>query len=57
MHTCTCQNADQTSNSLDDYQTAPDLVVHCLLSYIPIPIIGVNMVSYFAASVTYTTIY
>ena len=25
MYTCTCQNADQMSNSIDHYQTAPDL--------------------------------
>ena len=57
MHTCTCQNADQMSNSLDHYQTAPDLGVHCLLRYIFVPIFGVNTASYFAASVTNTTIY
>ena len=57
MHTCTCQNADQMSNSIDHYQTAPDLDVHCLLRYISVPIFGVNPVSYFAASVTNTTIY
>ena len=39
------------------YQTAPDLGVHCLLRYISVPIFGVNTVSYFAASVTNTTIY
>ena len=50
MHTCTCQNADQMSNSIDHYQT--DLGVHCLLRFISVPIFGVNTVSYFAASVT-----
>ena len=45
------------SNSLDHYQTAPDLGVHCLLRYISVPIFGVNTVSYFAASVKNTTIY
>ena len=54
MHTCTCQNADQMSNSLDHYQTAPDLGVS---SGIYVQIFGVNSVSYFAASVTNTTIY
>ena len=49
MHTCTCQNADQMSNSLYHYQTA-DLGVHCLLRYISVPIFGVNTVSYFAAN-------
>ena len=48
MHTCTCQNADQMSNSIDPYQTAPDLGVHCLLRYIS---------AYFAASVTNTTMH
>ena len=57
MSACTCQNADQMSNSIDYYQTAPDLGVHCLLRYISVPIFGVNTVSYFAASVTNTTIY
>ena len=58
MHTCTCQNADQMSNIVDHYQTAaPDLGVHCLLRYISVPIFEVNTVSYFAASVTNTTIY
>ena len=58
MHTCTCQNADQMSNSVDHYQTAaPDLGVHYLLRYISVPIFEVNTVSYFAASVTNTTIY
>ena len=57
MHTCTCQNADQMSNSIDHYQTAPDLGVHCLFRYISVPIFGVNTVSYSAASVTNTTIY
>ena len=55
MHTCTCPNADQMSNSIDHYQTAPDLGVHCLLMYISVPIFGVNTVSYLAASVTNTT--
>ena len=55
MHTCTCQNADQMSNSVDHYQTvAPDLGVHCLLKYISVPIFEVNTVSYLAASVTNT---
>ena len=45
------------SNSLDHYQTAPDLGVHCLLRYISVPIFWVNTASYFAASVTNTTIY
>ena len=54
MHTCTSQFADQMSNSLDHYQTAPDLGVHCLLRYISVPIFGVNTVSYFAASVKNT---
>ena len=45
------------SNSIDHYQTAPDLGVHCLLRYISVPIFGVNTVSYLAASVTNTTIY
>ena len=45
------------SNSIDNYQTAPDLGRHCLLRYISVPIIGVNTVSYLAASVTNTTIY
>ena len=45
------------SNSKDHYQTASDLVVHCLLMYISVPIFGVNTVSYLAASVTNTTIY
>ena len=58
MHTCTCQNADQMSNSVDHYQTAaPDLGVHCLLRYISVPIFGVNTGSYFAASVTNTDRY
>ena len=57
MHTCSCQNADQMSNSKDHYQTASDLGVHCLLMYISVPIFGVNTVSYLAASVTNTTIY
>ena len=57
MHTCTCQNTDQMSNSTDHYQTAPDLVRHRLLRYISVPIFGVNTVSYLAASVTNTTIY
>ena len=57
MHTCTCQNTDQISNRTEHYQTAPDLGVHCLLRYIPVPIFGVNTVSYPAASVTNTTIY
>ena len=57
MHTCTCLNADQMSNSIDHYQTAPDLGVHCLLRRKSVPIFGVNTVSYFAASVTNTTIY
>ena len=48
---------DQMSNSIDHYQTAPDLGVHCLLRYISVPIFGVNTVSDFAASVTNTTIY
>ena len=52
MHTCACQNADQMSNSIDHYQTAPDLDVHCLLRYISVPIFVVNTVSYLAASVT-----
>ena len=56
MHTYTCQNADQMPNSIDHYQTAPDLVRHCLLRYISVPISGVNTVSYLAASVTNTTI-
>ena len=30
------------SNSIDHYQTAPDLGVHCLLRYISVPIFGVN---------------
>ena len=46
------------SNSVDHYQTAaPDLGVHCLLRYISVPIFEVNTVSYFAASVTNTTIF
>ena len=45
------------SNSIDHYQTAPDLGVHLLLTYISVPIFWVNTVSYFAASVTNTTIY
>ena len=45
------------SNSIDHYQTAPDLGVHFLLRYISVPIFGVNIVSYLAASVTNTTIY
>ena len=57
IHTSTCQNAEQMSNSIDNYQTAPDLGRHCLLRYISVPIIGVNTVSYLAASVTNTTIY
>ena len=57
MHTCTCQNADQMSNSIDHYQAAPDLGRHRLLRYISVPIFGVNTVSYHAASVTNTTIY
>ena len=58
MRTCTCQNADQMSNSVDHYQTAaPDPGVHCLLRYISVPIFEVNTVSYFAASVTNTKIY
>ena len=57
MHACTCQNADQMSNSKDHYQTALDLGVYCLLRYISVPIFGVNTVSYLAASVTNTTIY
>ena len=57
MHTCTCQNADQMSNSIDHYQTAPDLGRQRLLRYISVPIFGVNTVSYLAASVTNTTIY
>ena len=57
MHTCTSQNADQMSNSIDHYQTAPDLGRHCLLRYISVPILGVNTVSYLAANVTNTTIY
>ena len=57
MHTCACQNADQMSNSIDHYQTAPDLAVHCLLRYICVPKFGVKTVSDFAASVTNTTIY
>ena len=38
------------SNSIEHYQTAPDLGVHCLLRYISVPIFGVNTVSFFAAS-------
>ena len=57
MHICTCQNADQMSNSIDYYQTAPDQGVHCLLRYISVPIFWVDTVSYFAASVINTTIY
>ena len=57
MHTCTCQNADQMSNSIDHYQTAPDLGRHRLLRYISVPIFGINTMSYLAASVTNTTIY
>ena len=45
------------SNSIDHYQNAPDLSVHCFLRYISVPILGVNTVSYLAASVTNTTIY
>ena len=56
MHTCTCQNADKMSNSIDHYQTAPDLGRHRLLRYISVPIFGVNTVSYLAASVTNATI-
>ena len=56
MHTFTCQNADQMSNSIDHYQTAPDLGRHRLLRYISVPIFGVNTVSYLAARVTNTTI-
>ena len=37
MHTFPCQNADQMSNSIDHYQTVPDLGVHCLLRYISVP--------------------
>ena len=57
MYMSETQNADQMSNSIDHYQTAPDLGVHCLLRYISVPIFGVNTVSYLAASVTNTTIY
>ena len=59
MHTCTYQNADQMSNSIDHYHTAPDLGVHCLLRYISVsvPIFAVNTVYDLAASVTNTTIY
>ena len=59
MHTCrsTCQNVDQMSNSIDDYQAAFDLAVHYLLRYISVPIFGINTVSYLAASVTNKTIY
>ena len=57
MHTCTCRNVDQMSNSIDHYQTAPDLDVYCLLRYISVPIFGVNTVSYFAASVINTKLY
>ena len=56
MHICTCQNADQMSNSIDHYQTVPNLGVHCLLKYISFPIFVVNTVSYLAAGVTNTTI-
>ena len=45
MHTCTCQNADQMSNSIDHYQTASDLGVHCLLRYISVPTFGVGKYS------------
>ena len=45
------------SNSLDHYQTAPDLGVCCLFRYISVPIFGVNTASYFEAIVTNTTIY
>ena len=54
MHTCTCQNADQMC--IDHYQTAPDLGVHCLLSYIAVPIFGVNTVLSCSKCEKYNTI-
>ena len=51
MHTCTCQNADQMSNSIDYYQTAPDLGVHCLLRYISVLKFGVCIIRHFIKSI------
>ena len=39
-------NSSWRSNSIDHYQTAPDLSVHCLLRYISVPIFGANTVFY-----------
>ena len=52
MYMSECRSNVKQYGPLDHYQTAPDLGVHCLLRFISVPMIGVNTVSYLAASVT-----